>query len=135
MELYDKGNIVLCNSEYIILTLLRPRSDSDEVRFAVHERYPIELAHTTAAVTEASLETALATAKEGDQLRKLLNPMLACGPSVIEHALLTHGFPSAAAISNGFELVGDSPLGARPPRLHPLRPPSSSCFRGGQRWF
>ena len=51
VELYDKGNVVLCNSEYVILSLLRPRTDGDEVKFAVHERYPIENAHRIEPVT------------------------------------------------------------------------------------
>jgi predicted ribosome quality control (RQC) complex YloA/Tae2 family protein len=38
IELYDKGQIALCDHNYVILTLLRPRSDGDDVRFAVHER-------------------------------------------------------------------------------------------------
>lgn len=36
--------MVLTDHEYTILALLRPRKDGDDVRFAVHERYPFELA-------------------------------------------------------------------------------------------
>lgn len=45
VELYDRGNVVLTDQAYCILGLLRPRTDSDsDVRFAVGEQYPVELA-------------------------------------------------------------------------------------------
>lgn len=45
IELYDRGNVVLTDNAYCILGLLRPRTDSDsDVRFAVGEQYPVELA-------------------------------------------------------------------------------------------
>ena len=40
--LYFQGNIILTDFEYTILNLLRTRTDSDDVRFAVRERYPLE---------------------------------------------------------------------------------------------
>jgi predicted ribosome quality control (RQC) complex YloA/Tae2 family protein len=40
-----QGNIVLTDHEYMILTILRPRTDqSEDVRFAVHQKYPVESA-------------------------------------------------------------------------------------------
>jgi len=40
-----QGNIVLTDFEYVILNILRPRaSESQDVRFAVRERYPLETA-------------------------------------------------------------------------------------------
>ncbi|KAL5967254.1 hypothetical protein TSMEX_005021 [Taenia solium] len=45
VELYGKGNIFLTDANYIILHLLRPRTDVDQdVRYATRERFPIELA-------------------------------------------------------------------------------------------
>lgn len=39
MELYDRGNVVLTDSNYIILNILRPRTDKDkDVRFSVREQ-------------------------------------------------------------------------------------------------
>ena len=40
-----QGNIVLTDHAYTILSLLRPRVDNEDVRFAVRERYPVENAH------------------------------------------------------------------------------------------
>ncbi|OXB72809.1 UNVERIFIED_CONTAM: hypothetical protein H355_011333 [Colinus virginianus] len=43
VELYDRGNIVLTDHEYLILNILRFRTDeADDVRFAVRERYPVD---------------------------------------------------------------------------------------------
>ena len=39
-----KGNIILTDSEYTILNLLRTRKDSEDVRLAVRETYPTEAA-------------------------------------------------------------------------------------------
>ncbi|VDM36204.1 unnamed protein product [Hydatigera taeniaeformis] len=45
VELYGKGNIFLTDANYIILHLLRARTDADQdVRYATRERFPIELA-------------------------------------------------------------------------------------------
>uniref|UniRef100_A0A803Y3F7 Ribosome quality control complex subunit NEMF n=1 Tax=Meleagris gallopavo TaxID=9103 RepID=A0A803Y3F7_MELGA len=45
IELYDRGNIVLTDHEYLILNILRFRTDeADDVRFAVRERYPVDSA-------------------------------------------------------------------------------------------
>ncbi|KAA3675359.1 uncharacterized protein DEA37_0010787 [Paragonimus westermani] len=43
-ELYDRGNMLLTDHSYTILHLLRPRTDTNQdVRYAAHEKYPIEL--------------------------------------------------------------------------------------------
>lgn len=40
VELYDRGNVVLTDHDYMILNILRPRTDKDkDVRFSVRERY------------------------------------------------------------------------------------------------
>lgn len=40
-----QGNLVLTDYEYMILNILRPRTDeSQDVRFAVRQKYPLELA-------------------------------------------------------------------------------------------
>lgn len=44
-----QGNIVLTDHEYLILNILRFRTDeADDVRFAVRERYPVDLARPPA---------------------------------------------------------------------------------------
>lgn len=68
-------------------------------------RYPIELARKEEQVSPEALRERFSSAAVGDPLRKILNPMMSCGPAVIEHALLTHDFPPNASVGKGFDLV------------------------------
>lgn len=43
VELYDKGNMIFTDHAHVILHLLRPRTDANQdVRYAAHEKYPID---------------------------------------------------------------------------------------------
>ncbi|KAG5449442.1 Nuclear export mediator factor NEMF [Clonorchis sinensis] len=47
IELYDRGNMCLTDHSYTILHLLRPRTDANQdVRYAAHEKYPLDLVRT-----------------------------------------------------------------------------------------
>ncbi|XP_029340274.1 nuclear export mediator factor NEMF isoform X2 [Mus caroli] len=78
IELYDRGNIVLTDYEYLILNILRFRTDeADDVKFAVRERYPID--HARAAeplLTLERLTEVIASAPKGELLKRVLNPLL-----------------------------------------------------------
>lgn len=49
LELYDRGNIVLCDWEKTILNVLRPHTEGETVRFVVREKYPESRGRTTEA--------------------------------------------------------------------------------------
>ncbi|XP_055850255.1 ribosome quality control complex subunit NEMF homolog [Episyrphus balteatus] len=88
LELYDRGNIILTDHELNILYILRPHYEGEEVRFAVREKYPTNRAREASEVlTEDKVRELLATAKAGENLRKVLFPYLDCGPPIIEHVL------------------------------------------------
>ncbi|XP_047396160.1 ribosome quality control complex subunit NEMF isoform X2 [Sciurus carolinensis] len=78
IELYDRGNIVLTDYEYLILNILRFRTDeADDVKFAVRERYPVD--HARAAeplLTLERLTEVIASAPKGELLKRILNPLL-----------------------------------------------------------
>ncbi|KAF4017364.1 hypothetical protein G4228_008720 [Cervus hanglu yarkandensis] len=105
IELYDRGNIVLTDYEYLILNILRFRTDeSDDVKFAVRERYPID--HARAAeplLTLERLTEILASAPKGELLKRVLNPLLPYGPALIEHCLIENGFPANVKVDEKFE--------------------------------
>ena len=108
LELYDRGNVVLTDFEYTILNILRPRTDKcQDVRFAVKETYPLAAAKEHVVPTEESLRGILTTAKSGDQLKKVLIPHLDYGPALIEHSLLTAGFPENSKIDKEFKITED----------------------------
>lgn len=41
LEMYDKGNIVLTDKNYVVIQLLRSHEFSDDARTALHEVYPM----------------------------------------------------------------------------------------------
>ncbi|KAK7835940.1 hypothetical protein U0070_004031 [Myodes glareolus] len=117
IELYDRGNIVLTDYEYLILNILRFRTDeADDVKFAVRERYPID--HARAAEPLLTLETlteVITSAPKGELLKRVLNPLLrekivtilfafiAYGPALIEHCLIENGFAGNVKVDEKFE--------------------------------
>ncbi|KAJ8044952.1 Nuclear export mediator factor Nemf [Holothuria leucospilota] len=110
VELYDRGNIALTDYEYTILNVLRARTDNDDVRFAVREKYPLDVARKSEDVPdESKLKEMLKDAKPGQNLKKLLNPQFVFGPALIEHCLLSAGFPSNATLGKEFDLENDIP--------------------------
>ncbi|XP_059148218.1 ribosome quality control complex subunit NEMF-like [Physella acuta] len=108
LELYDRGNMVLTDHEYTILTLLRARTDvSDEVRFAVREKYPITKCQQYSSPTRERIVDVLQSGQEGDSVKKLVLPHLDLGPALLEHALLTAGFSPSVQLGKGFHLGQD----------------------------
>ncbi|XP_049622979.1 ribosome quality control complex subunit NEMF [Suncus etruscus] len=105
IELYDRGNIVLTDYEYLILNILRFRTDeSDDVKFAVRERYPVD--HARAAEPSFTLERLteiITSAPKGELLKRVLNPLLPYGPALIEHCLIENGFPGNVKVDENLE--------------------------------
>uniref|UniRef100_A0A8V5FKZ2 Ribosome quality control complex subunit NEMF n=1 Tax=Melopsittacus undulatus TaxID=13146 RepID=A0A8V5FKZ2_MELUD len=105
IELYDRGNIVLTDHEYTILNILRFRTDeADDVRFAVRERYPVDSAKAPASLpTLERLTEIISNASKGEQLKRVLNPHLPYGATLIEHCLIEAGFSGYVKIDQHME--------------------------------
>ncbi|KAM4777425.1 ribosome quality control complex subunit NEMF [Cyanocitta cristata] len=105
VELYDRGNVVLTDHEYIILNILRFRTDeADDVRFAVRERYPVDSAKAAVPLpTLDRLTEIISNAPKGEQLKRVLNPLLPYGATLIEHCLIEAGFSGAVKIDQHLE--------------------------------
>ncbi|NWI93077.1 NEMF factor, partial [Pitta sordida] len=105
VELYDRGNIVLTDHEFTILNILRFRTDeADDVRFAVRERYPVDSAKAAAPLpTLDRLTEIISNAPKGEQLKRVLNPLLPYGATLIEHCLLEAGFSASVKIDQHLE--------------------------------
>lgn len=89
LELYDRGNILLCDYEYTILNVLRPHVEGEEVRFAVREKYPLTRARADDGPPSMDVvKERLGQARPGDSLRTVLNPLLPYGASLIDHCLM-----------------------------------------------
>uniref|UniRef100_A0A8C4PK77 Ribosome quality control complex subunit NEMF n=1 Tax=Equus asinus asinus TaxID=83772 RepID=A0A8C4PK77_EQUAS len=111
IELYDRGNIVLTDYEYLILNILRFRTDeSDDVKFAVRERYPVD--HARAAEPLLTLESlhCILNVKFGRKILKIIpSAFIAYGPALIEHCLIENGFSGNVKVDEKFESKGMSP--------------------------
>ncbi|XP_064599750.1 ribosome quality control complex subunit NEMF-like [Liolophura sinensis] len=108
VELYDRGNLVLTDSEYTILNILRARTDdSKDVKFAVRETYPIHTTKQFESLTEERLRQILLSAKDGDPLKKVLMPQLEFGPALLDHCLREGGFVDLVKMGKSFDIETD----------------------------
>ncbi|XP_076284516.1 nuclear export mediator factor NEMF homolog Clbn [Lasioglossum baleicum] len=109
LELYDRGNIVLTDHEMTILNILRPHTEGDKVRFAVREKYPTDRAHKNSMPPVEDIQQHLENAKPGESLKKVLNPLLEFGSSLIDHVLSKHGFALGCKIGKDFNVTDHMP--------------------------
>ncbi|RWS17356.1 Nuclear export mediator factor Nemf-like protein [Dinothrombium tinctorium] len=103
VELYDKGNLVITDYRYLILNILRPRRAGvdEDVRFLVKEIYPLETAKQDSTLpTEEEINSIMKSAKPIDNLRKLFNPKVIFGPSLLEHCFISGGFQENVKVRN-----------------------------------
>lgn len=109
LELYDRGNIVLTDYEMTILNILRPHTEGDKIRFAVKEKYPTDRAHQNTMPPIENIQEHLQNAKTGENLKKVLNPLLEFGSAVIDHVLLKNGFTLGCKIGKDFIVAEHMP--------------------------
>uniref|UniRef100_A0A8B9LAT0 Ribosome quality control complex subunit NEMF n=1 Tax=Astyanax mexicanus TaxID=7994 RepID=A0A8B9LAT0_ASTMX len=107
VELYDRGNIILTDHEYTILNLLRFRTaEAEDVKIAVRERYPVENARPPEPLISLERLTEIITkANSGEQIKRILNPHLPYGGTLIEHCLIEVGLPGFMKIDNQFNIT------------------------------
>ncbi|XP_061824217.2 ribosome quality control complex subunit NEMF isoform X1 [Nerophis lumbriciformis] len=111
VELYDRGNIILTDYEYTILNLLRFRTaEVEDVKIAVRERYPVENARPPEPlITLERLSDIISKAPNGEQVKRVLNPHLPYGATVIEHCLIEAGLPSSVKVDSEVEVSQVAP--------------------------
>uniref|UniRef100_A0A3B4Y959 Ribosome quality control complex subunit NEMF n=1 Tax=Seriola lalandi dorsalis TaxID=1841481 RepID=A0A3B4Y959_SERLL len=102
IELYDRGNIILADHEYTILNLLRFRTaEVEDVKIAVRERYPVESARPPEPLISLErLSEIISKAPNGEQVKRVLNPHLPYGATLIEHSLIEAGLPGSAKVDS-----------------------------------
>lgn len=77
LELYDRGNVILCDWQMTILNVLRPHTEGEVVRFVVREKYPEARARTNADRPNIELiKEALQNVQSEDNLKRILTPIL-----------------------------------------------------------
>ncbi|XP_024116839.1 nuclear export mediator factor Nemf [Oryzias melastigma] len=102
VELYDRGNIILADHEYTILNLLRFRNaEAEDVKIAVRERYPVESARSPEPlISLEQLTEILSKAPKGEQVKRILNPHLSYGATLIEHSFIEAGLPGSLKVDS-----------------------------------
>ncbi|XP_008309314.1 ribosome quality control complex subunit NEMF [Cynoglossus semilaevis] len=100
IELYDRGNIILADHEYTILNLLRFRNaEAEDVKIVVRERYPVENARPLEPLISLErLTEILSQAPNGEQVKRVLNPHLQYGATLIEHSLIEVGLSGSVKV-------------------------------------
>ena len=96
IELYDRGNIIFTDYQYVILNLLRSRKpgENDDVKVMVREVYPLHTAvYDYKLPNKSEIITLIQAASPGDTLRKIFNPRLIFGTALLEHCFMEVGFP------------------------------------------
>ena len=111
VELYDRGNILLTDSTYMIINVLRPRTVGEEVKFAVREVYQKDRARQySPLISESRLKEILHEAKPNAQIKKLLVPHVEFGGALLEHCLVEAGFPGNVSIGKGLDIQNDAQI-------------------------
>ncbi|XP_077415505.1 ribosome quality control complex subunit NEMF [Vanacampus margaritifer] len=102
VELYDRGNIVLTDHEYTILNLLRFRTaEAEDVKIAVRERYPVESARPPEPlITLPRLTEIISKAQNGEQVKRVLNPHLTYGATLLEHCFIEAGLSGSVKVDS-----------------------------------
>nr|XP_055027508.1 ribosome quality control complex subunit NEMF-like [Misgurnus anguillicaudatus] len=111
LELYDRGNIILTDHEFTILNLLRFRTaEAEDVKIAVRERYPVEKARPIESLISLErLTELLSKSQNGEQVKRILNPHLPYGGTLIEHGLMAVGLPGLIKADSQFNVTLESP--------------------------
>jgi predicted ribosome quality control (RQC) complex YloA/Tae2 family protein len=87
LELYAKGNVILTDHTYKIVSLLRTHKEED-VKFAVHETYPIGTIAQPAPTLEIFTKTLSDPSQQQSTVKLALTACSSCGPSIVEHCLM-----------------------------------------------
>uniref|UniRef100_A0A3B4UU49 Ribosome quality control complex subunit NEMF n=1 Tax=Seriola dumerili TaxID=41447 RepID=A0A3B4UU49_SERDU len=111
IELYDRGNIILADHEYTILNLLRFRTaEVEDVKIAVRERYPVESARPPEPLISLErLTEIISKAPNGEQVKRVLNPHLPYGATLIEHSLIEAGLLGSAKVDSQVDAAQVAP--------------------------
>ncbi|CAF3242857.1 unnamed protein product [Rotaria sp. Silwood2] len=111
VELYDKGNIILTDFNYMILSLIRKRTDATtDEKFAVNEKYLIDcVKQPEDLISLEKLIEVLKNAQQNESVKKILNPLLPFGSAVLDECLIKAGLNSEnCTIGKTFNIEQDA---------------------------
>ena len=125
LELYDKGNLVLTDHQYLILNILRPRVKGEE-KFITRETYPVELVKTQPTVMtlekindeilpaafKENTDAQNPTKKKGgvNTIKKMFLPFFDKGPAFLEHLMTKNNIDPSTKVKTQSDLTDDVKL-------------------------
>ncbi|XP_066906354.1 ribosome quality control complex subunit NEMF homolog isoform X2 [Halyomorpha halys] len=92
LELYSRGNIILTDYLFKIVSLLRPFVDGDSHNYAVQETYPINRIKDKTVMSAINIQQIISSSKRSMTIAKALLPHFDFGSSLMEHALIKANF-------------------------------------------
>eukprot|EP00871_Galdieria_phlegrea_P000381 jgi/Galph1/1343/GphlegSOOS_G5988.1 len=105
VECYSTGNIILTDDEYTILSALRSYRgtfgvNKEIVHIFTRNKYPVHLLRSNMSLSTEYVFQVLKEAPLEESVRKYLSSKLACGPQIIEHALVAAGYPVSKKVGD-----------------------------------
>lgn len=92
IELYDRGNVCLCDQQYIITAILRTRHDKkEEIRYAIGHYYPLDVCQKLVPPCIEFIRGNIKDIKPNTQLKRWLNFLYPLSTTLIEHHLIKAG--------------------------------------------
>lgn len=86
-EYYAQGNIILTDCTYTIISLLRPVTPDESIRFAVGELYPFQIAKPFSVLTFDRVVAAIKQGGPKDAVKRVLGMKLDYSQPLVEHLL------------------------------------------------
>ncbi|GMH40784.1 hypothetical protein BSKO_08688 [Bryopsis sp. KO-2023] len=101
LELYAQGNIVLTDSSYEVLTLLRSHRDDDK-GYALMPRhpYPVHAIRLSKGISLEDVENAIESAEDGVNLKSVIGSVMPYGASIAEHCIRTAALDPSLALKS-----------------------------------
>eukprot|EP00803_Ostreobium_quekettii_P009621 evm.model.scf_1149.3 EVM.evm.TU.scf_1149.3 scf_1149:29603-44453(-) len=129
LELYSQGNIVLTDSNYEVLTLLRSHRDDDK-GYALMARhpYPVHSIRLSAPFEEGELRKAVSEAKEGTTLKGVVSSAIPYGGMLAEHCVLKAGLDANRAKMEGSEFISEEGVAAVMEQIRALEKWFADCW-------
>ncbi|XP_025423052.1 nuclear export mediator factor NEMF homolog [Sipha flava] len=112
LELYDKGNIILADKDYVMINILRPHTEDEKQKFFVKEVYPNDRPKIRLSPpSENELSHIFKTAKPSTNLKKFIFAnfpiCLDYGSCLLEHMLVSGGLSASTKIGTDFNIDTD----------------------------
>jgi predicted ribosome quality control (RQC) complex YloA/Tae2 family protein len=101
LEFFAKGNVILTDAKYVILSLLRSHELDSEGEYVPQAKYRVDKARVFEPLTKDRLEELLSSFdRPQTSIKQLLNSRLDYGPSIIQHCCTVASISTSAKMKS-----------------------------------